>query len=70
MKMKKNEKKRRRKKEQKKTKTHNFKNKDAYLQERSPQKMKTNTQILGELVNLAVMSTCVVKPCFHISLTM
>ena len=44
---------RQKKNAEKKTKTHNFKNVDAYFQERRRKQAKTKTQILGELCQLS-----------------
>ena len=46
-------------KTQKKTKTHIFKNEDAYFQERRRKKTKTKTQILGERCQLSSGEYCI-----------
>ena len=43
----------------KKTKTHIFKNEDAYFQERRREKTKTKTQILGERCQLRSGEYCI-----------
>ena len=45
-------------KKRKKTKTHIFKNEDAYFQERRRKKTKTKTQILGERCQLSSGKYC------------
>ena len=55
----KNAKKTKAQKTQKKTKTHIFKNEDAYFQERRREKTKTKTQILGERCQLRSGEYCI-----------